>query len=139
MKRGGALIFALWTITVLSIMALAFAYEAHQHAGINLYVRERNRTGHLIDAGKILAEIVLLNYRDVADWSEDQDDAELLEEDAWFKEKQNLKSASRCTIGPVFLDEENPESSLVTIEIETANSGKEGVLNINEQIGRAHV
>ena len=132
MKRGGALIFALWTITVLSIMALAFAYEAHQHAGINLYVRERNRTGHLIDAGKILAEIVLLNYRDVADWSEDQDDAELLEEDAWFKEKQNLKSASRCTIGPVFLDEENPESSLVTIEIETANSGKEGVLNINE-------
>lgn len=132
MKRGSALIFALWTITVLSIMSLAFAYEAHQHAGINLYVRERNRVGHLIDAGKILAEVVLVNYKDVADWSADQDEAELLEEDAWFREKQNLKSSSKCTIGPVFLDDENPEASLVTVEIEVSNSGSEGVLNINE-------
>ena len=43
MKRASALIFALWTIAVLSIMALAFAYEARQHMGINLYVQERNR------------------------------------------------------------------------------------------------
>lgn len=132
MKRGSALMFALWTITVLSIMALAFAYEAHQHAGINLYVRERNRVGYLIDAGKILAEIVLVNYKDVPEWSKDMEMEEMLEDDAWFAEKLDLKTNSRCTIGPVFLDEDNPESSLVTIEIETANSGNEGVLNINE-------
>lgn len=132
MKRASALIFALWTIAVLSVMALAFAYEARQHAGINLYVRERNRVGHLIEAGKILAEIVLVGYKDAPEWSEDQDEAEMLETDAWFKEKQNLKSSAKCTIGPVFLDDENPETSLVTIEIETSNSGKEGVLNINE-------
>lgn len=132
MKRGSALMFALWTITVLSIMSLAFAYEAHQHAGINLYVRERNRVGYLIDAGKILAEIVLVNYKDVPEWSKDMEMEEMLEDDAWFAEKLDLKTNSRCTIGPVFLDEDNPESSLVTIEIETANSGNEGVLNINE-------
>ena len=74
MKRASALIFALWTIAVLSIMALAFAYEARQHMGINLYVQERNRVAHLIDAGKILAEVVLTSYKDVADWSEEQND-----------------------------------------------------------------
>ena len=134
MKRASALIFALWTIAVLSIMALAFAYEARQHMGINLYVQERNRVAHLIDAGKILAEVVLTSYKDVADWSEEQNDEidKLLEEDVWFLEKQALKSSSKCTIGPVFLDEDNPESSLITVEIETANSGEDGVININE-------
>ena len=126
-RRGSALVFALWIIAVLSIMAISFAYEARQQAGINIYVQRRNRVNRLIDAGQIIAEIVLLNYRDVADWSEDEDADKMLEEDAWYKEKQNLKSSSRCTIGPVFLDEDDPEGSLVTIEIE-ANSG----ININE-------
>ena len=74
----------------------------------------------------------MVNYRDVADWSEDEDADKMLEDDAWYKEKQNLKSSSRCTIGPVFLDEDDPEGSLVTIEIEASNSGSKGVININE-------
>lgn len=131
-RRGSALVFALWIIAVLSIMAISFAYEARQQAGINIYVQRRNRVTRLIDAGQIIAEIVLLNYRDVADWSEDEDADKMLEEDAWYKEKQNLKSSSRCTIGPVFLDEDDPEGSLVTIEIEASNSGSKGVININE-------
>lgn len=131
-RRGSALVFALWIIAVLSIMAISFAYEARQQAGINIYVQRRNRVTRLIDAGQIIAEVILLNYRDVADWSEDEDADKMLEEDAWYKEKQNLKSSSRCTIGPVFLDEEDPEGSLVTIEIEASNSGSKGVININE-------
>ena len=113
-------------------MAISFAYEARQQAGINIYVQRRNRVTRLIDAGQIIAEVVLLNYRNVADWSEDEDAAKMLEEDAWYKEKQNLKSSSRCTIGPVYLDEDDPEGSLVTIEIEASNSGSKGVININE-------
>ena len=132
MKRGSALIFALWTIAVLSVMAIAFAYEARQQAGINVYVQRRNRITHLIGAGQILAEIVLVNYRDVADWNEDQDDEKMLEDDVWYKEKQDLKSTSKCTIGPVFLDEDEPEKSLVTVEISTSNSGEKGIININE-------
>lgn len=131
-RRGSALVFALWIIAVLSIMAISFAYEARQQAGINIYVQRRNRVTRLIDAGQIIAEVILLNYRDVADWSEDEDADKMLEEDAWYKEKQNLKSSSRCTIGPVFLDEDDPEGSLVTIEIEASNSGSKGVININE-------
>ena len=131
-RRGSALVFALRIIAVLSIMAISFAYEARQQAGINIYVQRRNRVTRLIDAGQIIAEIVLLNYRDVADWSEDEDADKMLEDDAWYKEKQNLKSSSRCTIGPVFLDEDDPEGSLVTIEIEASNSGSKGVININE-------
>lgn len=131
-RRGSALVFALWIISVLSIMAISFAYEARQQAGINIYVQRRNRVTRLIDAGQIIAEVVLLNYRNVADWSEDEDAAKMLEEDAWYKEKQNLKSSSRCTIGPVYLDEDDPEGSLVTIEIEASNSGSKGVININE-------
>ena len=131
-RRGSALVFALWIIAVLSIMAISFAYEARQQAGINIYVQRRNRVTRLIDAGQIIAEVILLNYRDVADWSEDEDADKMLEEDAWYKEKQNLKSSPRCTIGPVFLDEDDPEGSLVTIEIEASNSGSKGVININE-------
>lgn len=132
MRRGSALVFAIWVIAVLSIMAISFSFEAKQQSGINLYVQQRNRVAHLIDAGKILAEIVLVGYKDVPDWSEDQDDEKMLEDDAWFREKQNLKANSKCTIGPVYLDEENPESSLVTIEIETSNSGDKGIINVNE-------
>ena len=131
-RRGSALVFALWIIAVLSIMAISFAYEARQQAGINIYVQRRNRVARLIDAGQIIAEVVLLDYRNVADWSEDEDADKMLEEDAWYKEKQNLKSSSRCTIGPVYLDEDDPEGSLVTIEIEASNSGSKGVININE-------
>ena len=131
-RRGSALVFAIWVIAVLSIMVLSFSFEAKQQSGINLYVQQRNRVTHLIDAGKILAEIVLTGYKDVADWTVDQDNEKMLEDDAWFKEKQDLKSSSKCTIGPVFLDEENPEGSLVTIEIETSNSGSSGIININE-------
>ena len=34
---------ALWIIAVLAVMVLSFSFEAHQQAGINVYVRERNR------------------------------------------------------------------------------------------------
>ncbi len=115
MKRGSALILALWTIAVLSVMVIAFAYEARQQKGINVYVQRRNRAAHLIDAGKILAEIVLLDYENATEWSEDEDPAELLEDDAWYEAKRDLKTHSKCQIGPVFLDEEYPEASLVMV------------------------
>lgn len=132
MRRGSALILALWTIVVLSILVMAFTYEAKQQSGLNTYVQERNRANHIIEAGKVLAEMILVDYPNVADWSKDQDEKELFEKDAWFREKQELKKSSRCTIGPVALDEENPASALVTITIEASNSGADGIININQ-------
>lgn len=137
MKRGSALVLALWTIAVLSLMAIAFSYEARQQSGINMYVQRRYRVERLIDSGKVIADMLLTTYPQVQAWTEDQDEAEMLEEDAWFREKQDLKETGQVSVGPVVLDPENPEAGLVAIEIAAANSGDDGIININEFYGGA--
>lgn len=136
MKRGSVLIMALWIIAVLAVMVMSFAFEAHQQAGINVYVRERNRVNRLIEPGRILGEIVMLGFKDAKepelrggapDWKDIFE-----EEDRWCKEKYELKTATRCTIGPILLDEEDPDSGTVTVDIELANSGSENGINVNE-------
>ncbi|MBR2837941.1 MAG: hypothetical protein IKE55_04100 [Kiritimatiellae bacterium] len=131
-KRGSALLMALWIIAVLAVMVLSFAFEAHQQAGINVYVRERNRVNRLVEGGRIIGETVLVGFPDAKAWSEDEDESELDEEDRWFREKRALKFDTRCTIGPILMDEEDPESGTVTVDIELANSGAENGININE-------
>ena len=137
MKKGSALLSVLVMLAALSIMVMSFIYEAHQQGGINYVIRERNRAARVIDAGQALAEIVLLNYSSVSDWSADQDTAKLLEDDRWVVEKQNLKSDGKCTIGPILLDEEQDDDgtyvnpTTVTIDIESVNSGSTGIININ--------
>ena len=123
---------ALWIIAVLSVMVLSFSTEAHLQTGINVYVRERNRVNRLMDAGQVLGEVVLLGYEDAKEWSADEDEEELLEDDRWYKEKRALKYESKCTIGPILLDEEDPDSGTVTIDIELANSGDKNGINVNE-------
>lgn len=132
MKRGSALLMALWIIAVLSVMVLSFSTEAHLQTGINVYVRERNRVNRLMDAGQVLGEVVLLGYEEAKEWATDEDEDDLLEEDRWYKEKRALKYESKCTIGPILLDEEDPDSGTVTIDIELANSGEKNGINVNE-------
>ena len=132
MRRASALLMALWTIAVLSIMVLSFAAEAHLQSGINVYVRERNRVNRLTDAGQQLAEVVLCDYQNAPDWTDGEDVDALLEDDRWIFEKRELKNATRCTIGPVLLDEDNPESGTVEVAIEISNAGQENAININE-------
>ena len=130
--QGNALLLALWTIAVLSIMVVSFSYEAHQQSGVNIYVRERNRVNRLTEAGQAIAEVIMLNYSSAPDWSEDQDINQLLEDDRWVKEKQALKKRAQCTVGPILLDEEDTGSGTITIKIETVNSGDKGIININQ-------
>ena len=132
MRRGSALIVALWIIAVLSVMVFSFAFEAHQQAGINLYVRERNRVGRLVEPGRILGETILLGFGDAKAWSEDEDPKELDEEDRFYLEKRALKFDSKCTVGPILLDEADEESGTVTVEIQLANSGESNGINVNE-------
>ncbi len=134
MKRGSALLLVLITIAVLSVLVMAFVYEAHQQGGINIYVRERNRLLRMVDAGQAIAEIVMTKYSDAADWSEDQDTKQLLEDDRWYLEKQELKSSGSCTMGPLLLDDTRDQEgylvnpATITIEIGSANENK---ININ--------
>ena len=132
MKRGSALIMALWIIAVLSVMVMSFAFEAHQQAGINVYVRERNRVNRLVEPGRMIGETILLGFNEAKEWSEDEKEEDLDEEDRWYREKRALKFDTRCTVGPILLDEDDPDSGTVTIDIELANSGAENGININE-------
>jgi len=134
MRRASALLMALWIIAVLSVMVLSFATEAHLYTGVNVWVRERNRLNRLIEPGRVLAEIVMLGYADAKepeisngepDWTEIFED-----EDRWCREKYALKNQTRCTIGPILMDETDVHSGTVTVEIELVNSGESGI-NIN--------
>ena len=63
MKRGSALLMALWIILTLSVVVLSFSFEAKQQAGVNIYVQGKNRVKRLIESGQILGEVVLLGYK----------------------------------------------------------------------------
>ncbi len=134
MRRASALLMVLMTISVLSILVMAFVWEARQQGGINVYVRERNRVMRLVDAGQVIAEIVMTKYGDVSDWTEDQDTGKLLEDDRWIVEKQELKASGNCKIGPILLDDERDKDgnflnpATVSVEIGSANEDK---INVN--------
>ena len=132
MRRGSALLLALWVIAVLSVMVMSFAYEARLQSGANVYMRERNRVNRLTDAGQALAEVVMTGYTEVSDWADGENFDNLLEEDRWIREKRALKSDSKCTIGPIVLDDEHPENGTIRIEIEMVNSGDKNAINVNE-------
>ena len=132
MRKGSALLLALWVIAILSVMVMSFSYEARQQTGINVYIRERNRVNRLTDAGQALAEVVMTGFSSVAEWSDDENIEDLLEEDRWIREKRALKSDSKCTIGPLALDAEHPENGTIRVEIELVNAGEKNAININE-------
>ena len=138
MRRASALIVALWVIAVLSIMVLSFATEAHLQTGVNVYVRERNRVNRLVEAGQVLAEVVISGYSSATEWSKDENIDELLEEDRWALEKRALKSDSKCKIGPILVDDRRDKDgnlvnpSTVTVEIELVNAGERNAINVNE-------
>jgi len=138
MKRGSALIMALWTIAVLSIMVLSFATEAHLHSGVNVFVRERNRVGRLTEAGQVLAEVVIAGFKDAPEWSADEDVQKLLEDDRWILEKRELKTSSKCTIGPILVDDTRDKDgdlvnpSTVKVEVQLVNAGEKSAINVNE-------
>lgn len=131
MKRGSALLIALWIILSLGVIVLSFSFEAKLQGGVNIYMQGKGRVKRLIEAGRIIGETVLIGSPDAKQWSEDEDFEELFEEDRWFAEKRDLKYASNCVIGPILLDAENPDSGTVTVEISISSSdGSEGI-NVN--------
>ena len=129
MRRGSALILAIWIIAILSIMVASFAVEAYRETGANIHIEERNRVNRLMEGAREVAELVILKFNDVQTWSEDEDLEKLREDDRWIQEKRDLKEGT-CKIGPLLLDSDNPESGVVTITI-ALDKGNEQKLNIN--------
>lgn len=136
MKRGSALLMALWIILTLSVIVLSFAFEAKLQGGINLYVEGKNRVKRLIPAGRLIGEVVLLGYSDASIIKRSPDEteadiAEKLEEDRFYLEKRDLKHGSGCKIGPILLDEDDPDSAIVKVEIKPSGSKVDDGININ--------
>ncbi len=144
-KKGSALVMVIWTVAVISIMVVSFAVEAKLQSAANVYVRERVHMDHLIDAGRVLAEMVIAKHQEVADYSEDENIDELLEDDRWLREKRQLKqTGSTAKIGPIIVDEKIKQKDgyqagpiedsteelegrgTVTVEIESVGGGEGG-------------
>lgn len=131
-RAGSALIMVIWTIAVLSILVMSFAVEAKLQSAANVYVRERVHMDHLIDVGRVLGEMVIANHQDVVAYSENENVEELLEDDRWLLEKRQLKqSGATVTIGPIAVDEQNPDDGTVTVQIESVGGGDGGGPKIN--------
>jgi len=94
--------------------------------------------GRLIDAGQALAEVVIAGFSEAKDWSEGENIEEILEEDRWALEKRALKSDSKCTIGPILVDDRTDKDgnlinpSTVKVDIELVNAGEKNAINVNE-------
>ena len=102
----------IWTIAIISAMVVSFAVEAKLQTAANVYMRERVHMDHLVDAGRVLAEMVIAKHQSVVDYSEDENLDELLETDRWIQEKRQLKqTGSTTTIGPIVVDERTTASS----------------------------
>ncbi len=137
-QKGSALILVIWTIAILSVVVMSFAVEAKLQAAVNVYVRERAQLDNLIDAGKVLGEMIIANHQNAPDYSEDEDIEELLEDDRWIMEKRQLKqSGATVTIGPVIVDEKMPEDFVGKDDaaVEEELSGRGTVTVVIESVG----
>ncbi len=137
-RKGSALILVIWTIAILSVVVMSFAVEAKLQAAVNVYVRERAQLDNLIDAGKVLGEMIIANHQNVPDYSEDENLEELLEDDRWIMEKRQLKqSGATVTIGPIIVDEKMPEDFVGKDDaaVEEELSGRGTVTVVIESVG----
>ena len=133
MRRGSALVGAIWILAVLSILIATYAVDAKMQTRINLYLQERVKVDHLTDAGLAIAEVILLDYENVqvpssqegenkGSTASQSDVDEYLEKDRWYWEKVDLKDNRECSTGAVPVDALNPEGGTVTVKIKPIES-----------------
>lgn len=84
--KGSALVIALWTLALLSLLVMSFAFDALLEGKINMYVRERRRVDYMTQSGIAVAEMILLDYKDASGSSTTEQDT-----DKWLKPKLDLQ------------------------------------------------
>ena len=75
-KSGSALIVALWTLIILSLLVSAFAFDMRIEAGITSYYRKRLKAQYLARAGVEYVKVIL-SKNSVKDETLAEDEAEL--------------------------------------------------------------
>lgn len=92
-RSGSALIIAIWTIALLSILVLSFSFDAILEGRIGTYVRHRQRVNHLTLSGVAIAEMLLEKQRNVSPTS-----AATAEEDRWKAPALRIKRGQTAII-----------------------------------------
>ena len=88
-RRGGsALIIVLWTIGLLSMLVLSFAFDAHLEGKIASSARKRRKAEHIALSGMAVAEMLLDHQTEVNVDAEPED----VENDKWYDPAVALKT-----------------------------------------------
>ena len=104
---GSALIAALWTILLLSVLVASFALDAMLEGKISVYVRQRRHVNYLTQSGVAIAEMLLLKQQTVSGGGFATDD-----EDRWKDAALRIKRGQTTIV-----DEPIGEDGMVRVEI----------------------
>ncbi|HOM59383.1 MAG TPA: type II secretion system protein GspK [Kiritimatiellia bacterium] len=140
-QRGSALIIALWTIALLSMLVMSFALDAMLEGKINVYVRQRRQVDYLTQSGIAIAEMLLLSYRNATPGvtssttaagstatgtttaSSQQTGLSEDADDKWLQAKLDLQHGS-ARVEEYAIDPDKPENGVVAVEITSADANK---------------
>ena len=92
-KSGSALIIAIWTVALLSILVLSFSFDAILEGRIATYVRHRQRVNYLTQSGIAIAEMLLEKQLKVSATS-----VATAEEDRWKAPALRIKRGQTAII-----------------------------------------
>lgn len=92
-RSGSALIIAIWTVALLSILVLSFSFDAILEGRIATYVRHRQRVNYLTQSGIAIAEMLLEKQRNVSATS-----VANAEEDRWKAPALRIKRGQTAII-----------------------------------------
>ncbi len=108
LNKGSALISALWTVALLSLLVMAFAVDANLEAKLVTYTRTKRQSTYLIRSGICIAELVLDKQSKVTG----SETIEEVERDRWIKPAVSLKR------GQITYIDEPLSNGVIHIEIE---------------------
>ncbi len=123
---GSALIIALWTIGLLSMLVMSFALDAMLEGKINVYVRQRRQVDYLTQSGIAIAEMLLLDYKNASSEASSASPSSSLNAesaDKWLQYKLDLQRGS-ANIQAYAIEEDQPEKGVVTVAITSAEANK---------------
>lgn len=92
-RSGSALIIAIWTVALLSILVLSFSFDAILEGRIATFVRHRQRVNYLTQSGTAIAEMLLEKQLKVSATS-----VATAEEDRWKAPALRIKRGQTAII-----------------------------------------
>ena len=92
-RQGSALIVALWTIALLSMLVMSFALDAMLEGRVGTYVRQRRRVDYLTQSGVAIAETLLIKQYSVSSASSTDDSL-----DRWRSPALRLKRGQTAVV-----------------------------------------